>query len=312
MSLALVTGGAGFIGSHVVRALLADGLQVRVLDDLSTGSHENLDGLPVDLRTADVLEAEAVRAAARGADHIVHLAAMISVPASLDNPAGCYRTNVVGSLNVLEAARQENVRRVVLASSCAVYGDHIGAVAENAEVRPLSPYASSKWGMEDAARLYRNAFGLETACLRLFNVYGPRQDVASPYAAVIPIFAREMLAGRAVTIHGDGHQSRDFVYVEDVARAFRLAADAPQISGVFNIGAGQSVTILQLVEALRRLIPGAGEPTFAAPRPGDIRTSAADIGLARNSFGYRPAWDLHKGLAATVEWTRASRSIAPV
>jgi nucleoside-diphosphate-sugar epimerase len=305
---ALVTGGAGFIGSHVVRAMLAEGARVRVLDNLSTGSRANLAGLPVELIIADLDEADHIRAAVRGVDRVVHLAAMISVPASLENPASCYQPNVLGSLHVLEAARREHVRRVVLASSCAVYGDQAGPVAEGSPTRPLSPYASSKLAMEDLSRLYHSAFGLETVCLRLFNVYGPRQDVNSPYAAVIPLFIREMLEGRPPTIHGDGRQSRDFVFVEDVVQAIRLASTASSAAGeVFNVGQGRSVTVLQLAEALGGLLPGLPGPTFGEPRAGDVRTSAASISRAVETLGYRPAWDLHRGLEATVEWTRASR-----
>jgi nucleoside-diphosphate-sugar epimerase len=163
--------------------------------------------------------------------------------------------------------------------------------------------------MEDLARLYHSVFGLETVCLRLFNVYGPRQTAASAYAAVIPLFIRETLTGRAVTIHGDGHQSRDFVYVDDVVQAVRLASTAAEAGGILNIGQGKSITILQLVETLRQLLPGT-TPAFGPPRPGDVQESAADIGRAAESLGYRPAWDLHKGLSATVEWTRASGSTA--
>jgi UDP-glucose 4-epimerase len=280
---------------------------VRVLDDLSTGSRANLDDLPVELVIADLAEADAVRAAARGVDTIFHLAAMISVPASLENPSACYATNVLGSVNVLEAARREKVRRVVLASSCAVYGEREGRVGEDEPPRPLSPYAASKLAMEEAASLYHTAFGLVSFGLRLFNVYGPRQDARSPYAAVIPLFIQAMLDGQAPTIHGDGRQSRDFVYVEDVARAALLAADAaPESGGTFNVGSGKSTMLLDLLHELRRLIPGGPDPAFGPPRPGDIRSSGADIGRAAKSLGYRPAWDLHTGLGATIEWLRAA------
>jgi UDP-glucose 4-epimerase len=210
---------------------------------------------------------------------------------------------------VLEAARREQVRRVVLASSCAVYGNQSGPLSEAATSRPVSPYAASKLAMEDLARLYHSAFGVETVCLRLFNVYGPRQSAASAYAAVIPLFIQQTVAGRAVTIHGDGHQSRDFVYVDDVVQSVRLASTAAAAGGILNIGQGKSITILQLVETLRQLLPGT-TPAFGPPRPGDVQESAADIGRAAESLGYRPAWDLHKGLSATVEWTRASGSTA--
>jgi len=308
----LVTGGAGFIGSHLVRALLARGDDVLVLDNLSTGARANLADLPVELLVADLGEADPVRAATRGVDTVFHLGAMISVPASLENPASCYRTNVLGSLHVLEAARREQVRRVVLASSSAVYGDHDGPVAEDAASRPMSPYASSKLAMEDLARLYTSAMGLQTVCLRFFNVYGPRQDVHSPYAAVIPLFIEGLLDGRPPTIHGDGGQSRDFVFVEDVVQAMLQASQAAVAGQVFNIGQGQSRTVLELAEVLAALVPGSLAPVFGPARAGDIRTSAADIGRATKALGYRPAWDLHQGLQATVEWIRAWRRPAPV
>jgi UDP-glucose 4-epimerase len=307
----LVTGGAGFIGSHLVRALLARGDDVRVLDNLSTGRRENLVDLPAELLVADLGEADQVRAAMRGIEVVFHLGAMISVPMSIENPAGCYQTNVLGSLHVLEAARREHVRRVVLASSCAVYGDHDGPVTEDAAPHPGSPYALSKLAMEDLARLYTSALGVATVSLRFFNVYGPRQDVHSPYAAVIPLFIQALLGGGAPTIHGDGGQLRDFVFVDDVVAAILLAAQATASGEVFNIGRGQSRTLLDLVEALRRLVPGSPDPVFGPPRAGDIRSSAADIGRATKALGYRPAYDLHQGLQATVEWIRAPRGPTP-
>ena len=312
MTRVLVTGGAGFIGSHLVRALLARGDDVRVLDNLSTGARANLADLPVELLVADVGEADQVRAATRGVDTVFHLGAMISVPVSLENPANCYRTNVLGSLHVLEAARRELVRRVVLASSSAVYGDHDGPVAEDAASRPMSPYASSKLAMEELARLYTSAMGLQTVCLRFFNVYGPRQDVHSPYAAVIPLFIEGLLDGRPPTIHGDGGQSRDFVFVEDVVQAMLQASQAAVAGQVFNIGQGQSWTVLELAETLAALVQESLPPVFGPARAGDIRTSAADIGRATEALGYRPVWDLHQGLQATVEWTRAWRRPAPL
>jgi nucleoside-diphosphate-sugar epimerase len=215
-------------------------------------------------------------------------------------------------LHVLEAARREQVRRVVLASSSAVYGDHDGPVAEDAASRPMSPYASSKLAMEDLARLYTSAMGLQTVCLRFFNVYGPRQDVHSPYAAVIPLFIEGLLDGRPPTIHGDGGQSRDFVFVEDVVQAMLQASQAAVAGQVFNIGQGQSWTVLELAETLAALVQESLAPVFGPARAGDIRTSAADIGRATKALGYRPAWDLHQGLQATVEWIRAWRGPAPV
>jgi len=310
MRRVLVTGGAGFIGSHLVRALVERGDEVRILDDLSGGSRQNLEGIPVSLIIANLEDAEQVRAASRGVDVTFHLGAMISVPQSLEDPASCYRSNVLGSLHVLEAARREGVGRVVLGSSCAVYGDRAAVASEDAAGDPRSPYAASKLAMEDLARLYAGTFDFETVCLRYFNVYGPRQSPHSPYAAVIPLFVQAMLENRPATIYGDGTQSRDFVFVEDIVRANLLAAEAQAASGgVFNIGRGEAVTILELLRQLRRFFQQAPEPVFAAPRPGDIRLSAGEIRRAAEALGYRPAWPLHRGLEATVQWMRGQSAL---
>jgi len=308
MPTALVTGGAGFIGSHLIRRLEGRGWTVRALDNLSTGSPENLAGTRAELQVGDIRDVKAVDDAVRGAEAVFHLAAMISVPESMAQPAECYRSNVLGSMHILQAARQAGVRRVVLSSSCAVYGDAGHPVDESAETSPISPYAASKLAMEQAARMMTLAFELPTVCLRYFNVYGPRQAPDSPYAAAIPIFIRTMLAGEAPVIHGDGRQTRDFVFVEDVARANLLAAEADVEPGaVFNIGSGRSVTIADLVQSLRGLFPGIPEPTFGPARAGDIRLSSGRIGRAEQALGYRPETALSDGLAVTVEWARGAR-----
>jgi nucleoside-diphosphate-sugar epimerase len=308
MPTALVTGGAGFIGSHLIRHLEARGWTVRVLDDLSTGSRENLAGTRAELLVGDIRELRAVEDAARGAEVVFHLAAMISVPESMAQPAECYRSNVLGSMHVLQAARQAGARRVVLSSSCAVYGDTGHPVDESALTSPISPYAASKLAMEQAARMMTLVFGLSTVCLRYFNVYGPRQAPDSPYAAAIPIFIRTMLAGQAPVIHGDGRQTRDFVFVDDVARANLLAAEAGVEPGaVFNIGSGRSVAIADLVQSLRGLFPGIPEPAYGPARAGDIRLSSGRIERAAQALGYRPEIALSDGLAATVEWARGTR-----
>ena len=308
MPLARVTGGAGFIGSHLIRHLEGRGWTVRVLDNLSTGSPENLAGTRADLRVGDIRDARVVDDAVRGAEVVFHLAAMISVPESMAQPAECYRSNVLGSLHILQAAHQAGTRKVVLSSSCAVYGDTGLPVDESAATSPISPYAASKLAMEQAARMMTLAFGLPTVCLRYFNVYGPRQAPDSPYAAAIPIFIRTMLAGEAPVILGDGRQTRDFVFVEDIARANLLAAEAEVEPGaVFNLGSGHSVTIADLVQSLRRLFPGIPEPTFGPARVGDIRLSSGRIDRAQQVLGYRPEIDLSDGLAATVEWARGAR-----
>ena len=309
MPAALVTGGAGFIGSHLVRLLVERGWSVRVLDDLSTGSRQNLAGTGAELIVGDIRDPQVVDRAAQGAGSVFHLAAMISVPESMAQPVECYRANVLGSLHVLEAARRAGAGRVVLSSSCAVYGDAGHPVDEASDTVPISPYAASKLAMEQAARMMALAFGLETVCLRYFNVYGPRQAPDSPYAAAIPIFIRTMRGGQAPVLHGDGLQTRDFVFVGDVARANLLAAEARVEPGsVFNIGSGRSVTIADLAGTLRALFPGIPEPAYGPPRPGDIRFSAGRIDRAEQALGYRPETALAKGLAATVEWARGAES----
>ncbi len=302
MTAALVTGGAGFIGSHLVEALVRQGVRVRVLDNLSTGRREHLAGLDVEWFVADVRNSEEVRRATWGAEHVFHLAAMISVAETMSDPLACYAVNLIGSLHVLESARAAGVKRVVLASSAAVYGDAGGKVAEASTTRPRSPYGASKLAMEQAAQFYGEAYDLPTTCLRFFNVYGPRQRADSPYAAVIPQFIDGMLQGQPPAIHGDGCQTRDFVNVRDVVRACLLAAEkGPGKGEALNIGSGRSVSILDLYRALQRLIPGIGAPSFGPPRPGDIRNSCADLRRARRALGYRPEVDLAAGLRSTIE-----------
>jgi UDP-glucose 4-epimerase len=299
----LVTGGAGFIGSHLVRALLERGDQVRVLDNLSTGLRENLTDLDITLIQGDIRDLNIVRQAISGVNHIYHLAALISVSASMEDPLDCYAVNLNGSLNILWAAHQAGASRVILTSSAAIYGDIDKRVDENVKIRPLSPYASSKLAMEQAAQLFASTSSLPTVSLRCFNVYGPRQSPDSPYAAVIPIFIHEMLEGRPPTIHGDGEQTRDFVFVEDVVRAFILATEMEEAHGdAFNIGGGASISILDLAYTLQQLIPDGLDPIYAPSRLGDIRFSEADITRAESALGYRPTIDLKEGLQITVEW----------
>jgi len=304
--MALVTGGAGFIGSHLVEALLRDGVHVRVLDNLSTGTMRNLEGQEVDFIPGDIRDREAVARAIAGVQRVYHLAAMISVPGSMKDPLGCYETNLTGSLHVLEAARAAGVEGVVLASSAAVYGEADEAVDEEAPARPLSPYAASKLAMEQAGWLYATAFALPVVSLRFFNVYGPRQSPDSPYAAAIPTFIRAFLEGHPPTIFGDGEQRRDFVFVEDVVRAMVLACKTREAAGeVINIAGGEDISILRLAELIRGLIPGSPEPVFGPPRPGDIRFSLGEVGRAGRLLGFRPVFDLRRGLERTVAWFRA-------
>jgi len=305
LAAVLVTGGAGFIGSHLVRALASRGHRVRVLDNLSTGRREHLEGVEAELVVGEIRDAGAVAEASRGVDTIYHLAAMISVAETMADPLTCYDVNLKGSLNVLKAAREAEAKAVVLASSAAVYGGAEGRVREATPARPLSPYGASKLAMEEAAALFARAYTLPTISLRFFNVYGPRQSPDSPYAAVIPLFIRRLLDDRPLTIDGDGQQTRDFVYVEDVVRAMMLAAEkAAAVTGPFNIGTGRSVSISALARVLQALIPAGGEPGHGPPRPGDIRHSASDIRLAKAALGYRPEVALKQGLKVTVQWFR--------
>jgi len=308
MAKVLVTGGAGFIGSHIVRDLLDRGDQVRVLDNLSTGSKANLAGLNIDFIEGDIRDAAVAQESIKNVDAVFHLAAFISVAGSMEDPLACYDANLNGSLNVLMQADKAGVRRVVLASSAAVYGESESTVDENHPPTPLSPYAASKLAMEQAAKLFSQSFNLETVCLRFFNAYGPRQSPDSPYAAAIPKFIQVMSAGEPVTIHGDGRQTRDFVYVGDIVNAMLLAADGESIDGrVFNIAGGNSVSINKLVETLQRFFPETPDPVFGPFRQGDLLFSEADILLAERALGYRPRIDLQAGLGITVEWFRANR-----
>jgi UDP-glucose 4-epimerase len=308
LNINLVTGGAGFIGSHLVRGLLDRGNRVRVLDNLSTGSKANLAGLDIDFIEGDIRDAAVVQESIKDVEAVFHLAAFISVAGSMEDPVTCYAANLNGSLNVLMQASRAGVRRVVLASSAAIYGESESPVAENHPPNPLSPYAASKLAMEQAAKLFSQSFNLETVCLRFFNAYGPRQSPDSPYAAAIPKFIQAMLAGEPATIHGDGQQTRDFVYVRDLVEAMLLAVDGDSIDGrVINIAGGKSVPINELVKILQRFFPETPDPVFAPPRQGDLRFSEADISLAERALGYRPRIDLQEGLGITVEWFRANR-----
>lgn len=312
---ALVTGGAGFIGSAVVARLMSGGNHVRVLDDLSSGSPENLRRLEgsssgglLEFVEGTIEDLEAVRAAVGGMDLVIHLAALVSVPASLQTPQRCYTVNLNGSLNVLSAASEAGVKRVVLASSAAVYGDASGRAAESDPPSPLSPYAASKLTMEAAAALHTDRTGLETVCLRYFNVYGPNQRPDSQYAAVIPAFVAAAIENRPMQIHGDGSQRRDLIHVSDVARATLAAASAPLAgAAVINIGCGESVTIAELAEILHGLVPGTPAPVQVEPRPGDIDHSEADIERARRELGFDTHLPLTEGLRGTLEWSRQVR-----
>jgi nucleoside-diphosphate-sugar epimerase len=304
----VITGGAGFIGSHLVGALVERGAEVRVLDNLSSGIKANLDGLDVKLIVDDIRDEVAVQRAVRDVDTIFHLAAFISVPASVDDPIACYETNVMGSLNVLQAAIQANVRRVVLASSAAIYGERDEIVSEMDKPAPVSPYAASKVSMEQLAQVFTRAYGLETVCLRFFNVFGPRQSPHSPYAAAIPRFTQDLIDQNQVTILGDGGQTRDFVYIDDVVQGILKAGEVDGVAGdVFNLAGGGSISIQDLVDILHQFFPEAKEPKYGPAREGDIRFSQADISRATEALGYRPEVAVEEGLRRTVEWFRTNR-----
>lgn len=310
---ALVTGGAGFIGSHLVDALLEGGCAVTVVDNLATGHRENLAHVMdrIDFREGDIRDMDGMVAACEGRDVVFHEAAVVSVPMTVDDPVGSALVNDIGTLQVLEAARRGGVRRVVLASSSAVYGDD-PALPKREDMAPLpkSPYAVQKLTGEFHAAIYRELYGLETVCLRYFNVYGPRQDPSSPYSGVISIFMDKAFEGVAPRIHGDGEQSRDFVFVADVVRANLLAASAKAASGErFNVGIGEAITVNRLWGNVSRMAGLELSPEYGPPRPGDIRHSLSSIERARSILDFRPSVSFEDGLSRTLEWYRSRRKL---
>lgn len=306
----LVTGGAGFIGSHIVRRLVTGGARVRVLDLLTTGRRENLADLidQVELFEGDVSDRATVRQAIAGVDYVLHLAALVSVPESIDHPDRNFTVNLVGTHNVLRAARDAAVRRVVFSSSCAVYGDQAAPHHESLLPRPLSPYAAAKLAGEQLCHSFTHVYGLPTVCLRYFNVFGPYQNPYGGYAAAIPQFVTALLDGKQPRIFGDGCQSRDFVYVANVVEANLLACGAESaVGGVFNIGTGHETSLLELLAILGDLTGQAIEPVFSSPRVGDIRRSYSNIARAATALGYQPTIGLTEGLRETVAWYCNSR-----
>jgi len=315
VALYVVTGGAGFIGSHLVAALVERGDRVRVVDDLSSGKLANLSGLEVgephgraavELIRADVTDRERLRAALRGTKGVFHEAAQVSVPASIRDPDTSYRVNVLGTLSVLEAARAEGVERVVFAASSAAYGDDpVLPKTEDMAPKPLSPYAAGKLAGEVLLSTWARAYGLRTVSLRYFNVYGPGPSDDSPYSGVIALFARRLLENVPATIFGSGEQSRDFVYVEDVARANLLAMDRDVEPGaVINIGTGKSVTINELYRRLAQLTGSRLDARREPPRAGDVPHSVASIDRASAWLGFQPRVELAEGLKRTLDWYR--------
>ncbi|HLG13730.1 MAG TPA: SDR family oxidoreductase [Blastocatellia bacterium] len=302
--LYLVTGGAGFIGSHICERLVRDGHRVRVLDNFASGREENLASIAsdVDLIRGDIRDASAVREAMNGVEVVFHEAALGSVPRSVIDPVSTHETNATGTLNVLLAARDAGVRRVVYAASSSAYGDtptlpkHEGMTPQ-----PLSPYAVAKLVGEHYVSVFHTVYGFEAVSLRYFNIFGPRQDPESQYAAVIPKFVTAMLAGRRPAIYGDGIHSRDFTHVENVVEANLLAADAEGVAGrVFNIACGGRYTLLELVGKLNTIIGTTIDPTHEPSKPGDIRDSQASIDAAEHALGYRVTVRFDEGLRRTV------------
>jgi UDP-glucose 4-epimerase len=301
----IVTGGAGFIGSHLTERLVELGYQTVIIDDLSSGKMENMDkvlfGKKAEFVQGSITDFSLLKRLFKDASYVFHLAAITSVPRSIDNPQASHEVNVNGTLNVLLAARDNSVRRVVLASSAAVYGDTPTLPQrEDMMPHPLSPYAVAKLTGEYYCQVFTEIYNLPTVCLRYFNIYGPRQDVNSPYAAVIPKFIQEVRRGNPPVIFGDGEQTRDFAFVKDVVEANVLAAQS-DITGTFNIGCGESVTINRLAELIVELVGSKVKPIHRESRSGDIKYSLADISRAR-AVGYKPKFDLKEGLAETIRW----------
>jgi UDP-glucose 4-epimerase len=304
----LVTGGAGFIGSHIVEALVRRGDRVRVLDNLCTGHRENLAafGKEVEFIEGDVSDPTVTAEAVKGVDCVFHEAALASVPRSVERPMNTHQACVTGTLNLLDQSRRAGVRRVVYAASSSAYGDQpYSSKRENDLPAPRSPYAAAKLAGELYCQAFFHTYGLETVCIRYFNVFGPRQDPNSPYSAVIPLFITAMLSGRRPLIYGDGHQSRDFTFVENVVRGNLLAADAEGVAGLmFNVATGRSVTLLNLLAALNNSLGMNVEPEFKPPRVGDVRESLADITRAGRLLGYEPVVTLQEGLDRSIEYYR--------
>lgn len=300
----LITGGAGFIGSHLAEQLLAAGHSVRVLDNLSTGKRVNLPTHPqLDFVLGDIRDQTLVQEIAAGVDAITHLAAVASVQASVDDPTGTHETNFDGTLYLLEAARKNNIRRFLYASSAAVYGDNTRLPLPEAEIpNPLSPYAADKLAGEYYLRFYHAKFGIETTAFRFFNIFGPRQDPSSPYSGVISIFIDRVRQRSAVTLFGDGRQTRDFVYVGDLAALLVQALGRPETVGqTINVGRGKQCSLLELLETLEQLTGKPIERRFEAPRLGDIVHSRADITKLTRLFGKAPATDMATGLNAILK-----------
>ncbi len=306
----LVTGGAGFIGSHLAEELIRRGERVRVADSFITGKRENLEHIPgVELVEGDLADLAVATRAVAGVDYVLHQAAIPSVPRSVEDPITSNRANIDASLNVLVAARDAGVKRVVYAGSSSAYGDTPTLPkVETMGTAPLSPYALQKLVAEQYCQMFTRLYGLETVTIRYFNVFGPRQDPSSPYSGVISLFIRALVEGRQPTIYGDGEQTRDFTYVANVVDGVLRACTAPDASGeVINVATGGRISLNELFRVLKTLTGATVEPTYGETRAGDVRDSQADIGKARRLLGYEPSVALDKGLEQTVAWFRKTQ-----
>lgn len=308
MRKALVTGGAGFIGSHLTSHLLQNGFSVRVLDNLSTGNKANLSEYlqDIDFIQGDIRDISVVEKSLQGIEVVFHLAAQISVAESMIDPAKCFDINVTGTQLLLQKAAEASVEKVVISSSAAVYGEQeVMPVNEDATLRPLSPYAASKQIDEVLGGLYSRSYNLSVICLRYFNVFGTRQDPNSSYAAAIPIFIQRMLAKKAPILYGDGSQTRDFIYVSDVARANMLAVNkGPDSGAIMNICTGKQISVLDLLHQLQELIPGTPDIQMQPARSGDIYRSFGDPQLAKRLISFENSVEFQEGLARTIEWMK--------
>jgi UDP-glucose 4-epimerase len=312
MALYLITGVAGFIGSNIARELVRRGEQVRGIDNFSTGKRHNLDDLSsIEFREADIVDLAAIRDACEGVDYVIHQAAIPSVPRSVQDPITSNVANVDGTLNVLVAARDAKVKRVVYASSSSLYGD-VPTLPKREDMAPspISPYAVSKLTGEYYMRSFYRVYGLETVSLRYFNVFGPHQDPTSMYSGVLAIFISRMLKGEPVTIHGDGEQSRDFTYIDNVVSANLLSCHAPAVEaagGFLNVATNHRITLNQTFETLKKLTGYSGIAKYGPERSGDVKHSLADISLAEKHLGYKPLVNFEEGLKRTVHWYRTSQ-----
>ncbi len=303
----LVTGGAGFIGSHIVDALVRQGVRVKVMDNFYAGKRENLKDVihKIKLIKGDIRNFRTVKKAMGGVRYVFHQAALRSVPKSLDNPSEFNEVNVAGTLNLLLAARESKVKRFVFASSSSVYGDITKLPEKESFVpQPISPYAVTKWMGEVYCRLFTKLYGLPTISLRYFNVFGPRQSLENKYAVVVPKFITCLLKNQPPPIHGDGKQSRDFTYVDNVVKANLLALkhSSKSVGQVFNIACGQAYTVLELVRRLNQLIGKKIKPVFTPPRPGDVQHTRADVSRAKRYLGFARYVDFEEGLRRTIDW----------